>query len=359
MSARPLVPDILLQNPTTRAVAVLAYPGVEVLDVTGPFEAFAFASLLLQQRGLIKEPVYRLEILAEQPGPITTFSGLQLVATKSYHAIDDSIDTLLIPGAADFKDITRVLQTPSLLQWISDKFPQIRRLASVCTGAFLLAECGLLDNRCATTHWLFSEQFASHYPAVKLEFDRIFIRDGSLYTSGGVTSGIDLALAMIEEDWGRELALSVARLLVVFLKRPGGQAQFSAYLTSEAPNRADIQELQAWIIANPAADLHVEALAERMAMSPRNFARMFQAETGTTPAKFVELARIDAARHYLGHDDLSIEKVADKSGFGDTERMRRAFLRHLGVNPVDYRARFNPYAKQGGAVPGSLFMLNA
>jgi transcriptional regulator GlxA family with amidase domain len=180
---------------------------------------------------------------------------------------------------------------------------------------------------------------ARDYPAVIVDPDRIFVREGTISTSGGVTSGIDLALSMVEEDLGSELALEVARTLVVFLKRPGGQSQFSAYLTSEA-SRPELRDLQAWIMVNLTRELRVETLAERLCMSPRNFARFFLAETGMTPAKFVELARIDAARHYLGSTTLSIEVVADKSGFADPERMRRAFIRQLGVNPQSYRERF-------------------
>ena len=217
---------------------------------------------------------------------------------------------------------------------------RVRRLASVCTGAFLLAESGLLDGRRATTHWNYCNQFARDYPSVTVEPDKIFIRDNFIFTSGGITSGIDLALAMLEDDLGPELALFVARFLVVFLKRPGGQSQFSAYMTSESANHPDLRSLQAWIMTHLVEDLQVEALAERVAMSPRNFARLFLTETGMTPAKFVEMARIDAARHYLGSTELSIEAVADKAGFKDPERMRRAFIRQIGVNPQNYRDRF-------------------
>jgi transcriptional regulator GlxA family with amidase domain len=219
---------------------------------------------------------------------------------------------------------------------------RVRRLVSVCTGAFLLAETGLLDGRCATTHWAYSGRLAADYPAVKVDADRIFLRDGPIATSGGITSGIDLALSLVEEDWGREQALLLARYMVVFLKRPGGQSQFSGFLVSEATNHADLRNLQMWIMEHPAEDLRIEVLAEKMAMSPRNFARVFQAETGMTPAKFVEKARIDAARHFLGTSDHRIETVAVVSGFGDAERMRRAFLRNLGINPQDYRLRFGP-----------------
>jgi len=319
-----------------RPVSLVIYPGVEIIDLTGPMEVFAFATNALQRSSVCSEPAYPMDVIAAVPGPITTSCGLQVIANKAYSDVLDGIDTLLIPGSPD---VDCILCDPDLQNWIRSIAPRVRRLASVCTGAYLLAESGLLDGLRATSHWDYCDRLARDYPTVSVEPDRIFVRDGFISTSGGITSGIDLALSMVEEDWGSELALLVARYLVVFLKRPGGQSQFSAYLTSEA-SRPELKDLQAWIMIHLAEDLRVEALAERMSMSPRNFARFFLTETGMTPAKFVEMARIDAARHYLGSSKLSIEAVADKSGFGDQERMRRAFIRQLGVNPQSYRERF-------------------
>lgn len=319
-----------------RAIGIIAYPGVEILDVTGPMEVFAFANTSLQQAGLANEPVYTIELLAAEQGVLTTSCGLQIIANRAYHDVHESMDTILIAGTTD---INCLLMDKNLQDWVKLIAPSVRRMASVCTGAFLLAESGLLDGRRATSHWLFCQRLADDYPLVNVDPDRIFVRDGTISTSGGITSGIDLALSMVEEDWGSELALIIARTLVVFLRRPGGQSQFSAYLISEA-HRPEIKELQAWIMMHLGDNLQVEALAERLCMSPRNFARFFLAETGMTPAKFVELARIDAARHYLGSTTLSIEAVAGKAGFGDAERMRRAFIRQLGVNPQSYRDRF-------------------
>jgi transcriptional regulator GlxA family with amidase domain len=213
--------------------------------------------------------------------------------------------------------VTCVLSDSSLREWVRAMSTRVRRLVSVCTGAFLLAEAGLLDERRATTHWAYCDRLAADYPSVTVEPDRIFLRDGPISTSGGITSGIDLALALVEEDWGREQALLLARFMVVFLKRPGGQSQFSGFLVSEATSHTDVRALQLWIMEHPAEDLRNEVLAERMATSPRNFARVFQAETGMTPAKFVEKARIDAARHFLGTSDYRIDMVATISGFGD------------------------------------------
>ncbi|MDD2660884.1 MAG: GlxA family transcriptional regulator [Methylococcales bacterium] len=325
-----------------RSVGFVTYPGVEIIDLTGPMEVFAFANNALQRTGVCSEPAYPMEVLAAQPGPIKSSCGLQVIADKAYGDVQDGIDTLLIAGTPD---VSCLLCDPALQDWVRAMAPRVRRLASVCTGAFLLAESGLLDGRRATSHWDYCDWLARDYPSVIVEPDRIFVRDGSISTSGGVTSGIDMTLSMVEEDWGSELALLVARYLVVFLKRPGGQSQFSSYLTSEAA-RPELKDLQAWIMLHLTGDLRVEILAKRMFMSPRNFARFFLTETGMTPAKFVEMARIDAARHYLGSTKLSIEVVAGKSGFADPERMRRAFIRQLGINPQSYRDRFglsDPY----------------
>jgi len=319
-----------------RPIGIAAFPGVEILDITGPHEVFSFANMFLQKEGIIQEAAYPVTIFAEQPGPVTTFTGLQIIADQSFSQINKNYDTLLIPGG----DPERVLANTMLIELVKDMAPHLRRLASVCTGAFLLAESGLLDDCKATTHWYYCREFSEKYPRVKLDPDRIFIKEGNILTSGGVTSGIDLALAMLEEDWGQKLALTVAQFLVVYLQRSGGQSQFSSYLTREASSRSDFRELQSWILQNPEEDLRVEILAERMAMSSRNFSRLFLSEAGLTPAKFVEMVRIDAARNLLELTKFSIENIADSAGFNDTENMRRAFLRQLGVNPSEYRKRF-------------------
>lgn len=330
----PIRPDDNAKAP--KHISLVSYPGIEIIDLAGPMEVFAMANTILQRSGNCTGPAYTMDVLAANPGPVTSSCGLQVIAHKAYNDVHKGIDTLLVVGTTD---VGCLLCDPCLQDWIRKISPITRRLASICTGAFLLAETGLLDGRLATTHWDYCNLLARDYPKVKVEPDRIFVRDGNILTSGGVTSGIDMALSLLEEDLGSELALMVARYLVVFLKRPGGQSQFSTYLTSSA-HRPELKDLQAWIILHLTEDLRVETLAARMCMSPRNFARFFQKETGMTPAKFVEMARIDAARHYLGSTKLSIETVAGKSGFVDSERMRRAFIRHLGVNPHGYRDRF-------------------
>jgi transcriptional regulator GlxA family with amidase domain len=312
---------------------------VEVIDLTGPMDVFAYADQGLRLMGLSQDAVYPMQVLAKEPGPVMTGCGLNVLADGAYGDLRDDIDTLIILGTPNVKTL---FADPSLQYWVQGMSTRVRRLVAICTGAFLLAKIGLLDGCRATTHWAYCDRLVAEYPQIAVEPDRIFLRDGLISTSGGVTAGIDLALSLVEEDWGQEHALWVARFMVMFMKRPGGQSQFSSYLISESTKNHDLRKLQVWIMEHPSADLSVEALAERTAMSTRNFARVFQAETGMTPAKFVEKVRIDAARHFLGVTDHRIEQVAIMAGFGDPERMRRAFLRHLGINPHDYRERFGP-----------------
>lgn len=341
------------QMTKVRRIAVFAYTGLDILSIGAPVEVFSFANLILHSQGLIQEPAYEIEILAEEAGAIRTLSGMQIIADKAYLDITDDVDTLIIAsGFAPDKPFSNfslcpenVFNRPIFLAWLRLMSKRVRRLASICTGAFALAECGLLNGKRATTHWHFCQRLSTDYPQIKVEANQIFIQEGNIYTAGGITSGIDLALALLEEDWGHDIALAVARYLVVYLKRPGGQSQFSNYLTLEAARRPDLRELQTYIMNHPAEDHRVEALASRMCMSVRNFSRLFTAQTGTTPAKYVEMVRIDAARHYLESTNLAIEIIADKVGFFDTERMRRSFLRQLGVNPKTYRDCFNRNAE--------------
>jgi transcriptional regulator GlxA family with amidase domain len=241
-----------------------------------------------------------------------------------------------------------------LLRWIRKQAGAVRRLASICTGAFLLAEAGLLDGRRATTHWFSCDAFARRYPSVRLEPDRIYVREGSIYTSAGVTSGMDLALAMVEDDQGRDVALAVARQLVMFLTRPGGQSQFSAQLSAQLAQHEPLRDLQAWIIEHPREDLSAGALARRARMSPRNFARVFARDVGQTPGRFVTAARVENARRLLEETSQSLESICEAAGFGTTEAMRRAFLGRVGVAPGQYRERFaRPPSPSRGRMPRS------
>lgn len=323
-----------------RTIAMLAVSNSVMLDVCAPLDVFSFVNLWLQMSGLSSKPVYALSIVAHESGPVSTTSGIKIFADKSFDDAHDDVDTLLIAGGigAEYDS-----PDPRVVAYLQRMAPKARRIASICTGAFLLAESGLLNGRKATTHWMFCERFAQKYPFIQVDADRIYVRDGHIYTSGGVTSGIDLALALVEEDWGHKTALMVARAIVVFMSRPGGQSQFSALLLNEAKNRKDFRELQAWITVNLQTDLSIEALSERMAMSPRNFSRVFTEETGTTPAKFVEIVRLEAARNKLERTVETVDVIAVQCGFGNAEHMRRTFQRHLKISPQNYRERFRAH----------------
>ncbi|WP_051911376.1 GlxA family transcriptional regulator [Methylomicrobium agile] len=322
-----------------RRVAMVVYPNCEIVDVTGPMDVFCYANYALRLAGQIAEdePVYSLSLIAERAGPVKTASGMKIFADFSYDEVPGDIDTLMVTGAPFTVD---AWTDQKLTRWLPAMLPKVRRMVSICTGAFLLAESGLLNNRKATTHWLFCEELANRYRNVQILPDKIFVRDGSIYTSGGVTAGIDLALSLVEDDWGWEVAADVARAMLIFMRRPGGQSQFSSYVFNEAKTRKDFRELQAWIVSHPDADLSVEALADRMAMSPRNFSRVFCQEIGVTPAKFVERTRLEAARNLILRSDLPMESIAGKCGFNNAEQMRRTFQRFLNISPQEYRANF-------------------
>lgn len=310
-----------------RSVLVVLFDGVQSLDVSGPVEVFAGASHF-------PGVSYDLRTASLDGLPVRCSSGLTLVPDGPL--TDAPLpDLLLVPGGAG----TRT-PAPELVRWLRTHAPQARDLVSVCTGALLLAEAGLLDGHRVTTHWSVCETLARTYPAVRVDPDPIFVRDGRLATSAGVTAGIDLALALVEEEHGRDVALNVARHLVVFLRRPGNQAQFSAQLTAQTAVREPLREVQHWITEHPDADLSVEALASRARLSPRHFTRAFQAETGLTPGRYVERVRLEQARRLLEDTTGGVTGISRASGYGTPEAMRRAFVKALGTAPAEYRRRF-------------------
>ena len=314
-----------------RRIELLAYPEVQLLDVSGPLQVFASANDFRTQAG---EPApYEVAVVAASPR-IRTSAGLVLeAAALPAHGLE--IDTLIVPGGWG---VNAACEDPQLVLWVIGRSRDATRTASVCSGAMLLAEAGLLDGRRAVTHWGRCAEFARRFPAVRLEPDPIFIRDGNVWTSAGVTAGIDLALSLVEADLGRHMALAVARELVVFLKRPGGQAQFSQTLKlQEGDGRFD--RLHGWILENLAGDLSLAHLADHANMSPRSFSRHYRDATGRTPARAIEEIRIEAARRMLERG-LAVNQTARRCGFGSEETMRRGFLRVLGTNPRDYRERF-------------------
>ena len=314
-----------------RKVAIVVFPQLQVLDAVGPLEVFTAASQLAGGGE------YEVELVASSRDAIATSSGLQIVPHRTTARQPGSLDTVIVAGGLGAIAAER---DERLVRWIERAAANARRVTSVCSGAFLLAHAGLLDGRRATTHWASCEYLAKRYPAVEVEHDSIFVRDGNVWTSAGVTAGMDLALALVEEDLGREIALETARWLVLFMQRPGGQSQFSSNLSAQLAERRPLRDLQAWIVENPDADLSVDALADRAHMSPRNFARAFKGEVGLTPARYVEAVRVERASAALESTSAPIERIARDCGFGTPETMRRAFGRRLGVAPGDYRRRF-------------------
>jgi transcriptional regulator GlxA family with amidase domain len=314
-------------------VVILAVPPVEELDLVGPLQVFAGANRALGKQG----PAYDIRVVsAGRKRIIDGVCGISLVTHGHYTKVAGRVDTLVVVGSVG----SRIDEDAGLLSWLREMALGVRRLSTVCIGAFLLAEAGLLRGRRVTTHWAFAKELAEKHPEVRVDSDPIWVRDGNIYTSAGVTTGIDLALAMVEEDYGGAVALKVARYLVVFLRRPGNQAQFSVSLSAQTSDHKSLRDLQMWISENLREDLRVEALAARTAMSPRNFARVFVREFGITPAKYVEELRLEAARRQLEVAGKSLKEVALSCGFSSAETMRRAFLSMLQITPGAYRNRF-------------------
>ena len=319
----------------TRRVAMLAYPMAQVLDITGPLEVFARTSRWLGDHTGLRVPAYSVELVANRRGPLATSGGLQLVATRTYRELG-RVDTLLVAGGIGYE---AALADAELLAWLRARARLVRRVGSICTGALVLAGAGLLDGRSATTHWGYCDRLARSAPRTRVEPDALYVQSGRVYTSAGVTAGMDMALAMVEQDWGKATALAVARELVMFVKRPGGQSQFSHFL--EAQQRDDrFGDLELWILEHLDADLSVEKLARRCNMSERHFARQFTARIGRPPAHHVARLRIDAARRRIEEGASRLKDVARQCGFGDEQGLRRAFRRSLGVTPQEYRQRF-------------------
>jgi transcriptional regulator GlxA family with amidase domain len=312
---------------TRRRVVIAAFPDCMSLDVVGPAEVFSTAG------------AYDVEIVAPDPEPFRMTNGMQVIPHAAMSEVRGSIDTLMIAGGEGTR---RMATEPRVLDWTRAAAKRARRVTSVCSGAFVLGAAGLLDGRRATTHWAWCDTLAQLYPEVEVERDAIFVVDGGVYTSAGVTAGMDLALALVEEDLGADAAREVAQQLVVFLRRPGGQSQFSAQIAAPPAEREPLRDVQTYIAANVGADLSVPALAQRAAMSPRNFARAFRRETGMTPAAYVESVRVEQARIALEGSSAQVESIARHCGFGTVETMRRAFHRRLGVGPAAYRSRFQP-----------------
>lgn len=315
-----------------KTIVMLALAGVQLLDVSGPMDVFAEANA---QAGY---EAYRLLLAAGEPGPIRSSSGVRLMADLIIDSdSEEAIDTLLVAGCPNAAEVPA---DGAILDWLRRRAPGSRRFGSVCSGAFFLAAAGLLSGRRVTTHWAVAEQLARSFPGVTVDADAIHVSDGPLRTAAGVTAGLDLALALVEEDLGQEIARRVASQLVMFFRRPGGQMQFSRKGEAVPAGRAALQELQRWVAVNPALDHSVASLAGRMGLSPRHFSRLFRSEVGITPATWVEEARVSAARKLLEEGRTVPKQVAVHCGFAEVDTLRRAFARHVGVSPAEYRKRF-------------------
>lgn len=333
-------------TPPVRQIVFAVAPHLVLLDACGPMEAFWRAELEMREacKSVGDERVaYRTRVASIEGGILETHVGLPIVAERLEDLEDEPIDTVIVAGT--FVADQMVLDA-KLIRWLERMAPRIRRICSVCVGAFYLAAAGLLEGRRATTHWRSADELARRFPAVRVDADPIFIRDvrdgRAVWTSAGVTAGIDLALALIEEDFGHALAIKAARRLVVFMKRPGGQSQFSATLDAQQCPTGEFDALHAWMVTNLRDDLSVERLAEHVRMSPRTFARRYVEAVGRTPAKTVEALRLEAAASSLAQSRRPMKRIALDCGFGTEQNLRRAFVRRFGVPPLSYRERFAP-----------------
>jgi len=326
----------MLQPPAPLTVVMIAYSRANLLDVTGPVQAFSDA------RRPDGTPAYRVVVASENGGPVPTGAGVEISTVPLVEVMKEPVDTMLVAGGDPSMPVEATASLRALMVPFLDR---PRRIGSICVGAFLLAELGVLDGREATTHWAQCSKLQTEYPAITVKPDSIFITAGRVWSSAGVSAGIDMALAMIEEDLGHEAALTLARELVLFLKRPGGQSQFSVELQRQMRDvRGRFDDLHSWMRSNLDQDLSVPSLAAAANMSPRNFARVYLRETGASPARAVEQLRVEAARRMLETIPDTIQRIAYRVGFGDDERMRRSFLKFFGVSPQDYRARFGASA---------------
>jgi transcriptional regulator GlxA family with amidase domain len=333
----PKNPDILPRRDHARLLVFLAFPDMGLLDLTGPQTVFATASRAMERRGLSG---YRVETVSLKGGVVQAAEGVAVQTVPVTRVSQKAIDTLIIPGSPHIQKVTA--ESASLVKWLATLSEKAQRTVSVCSGAFLLARTGLLDNKRAATHWAMCDVLREQHPSIDVDNDAIFVREDTIWTSAGVSAGIDVALALVETDCGRDIAMEVARELVVFLKRPGGQSQFSEFLRSQDKDGFAFDDLHAWIADNLGLpNLSVDTLAEQAGMSPRNFARVYKQKSGRTPAKAIEIFRLEAAKRLLEDSDRNIDQIARLCGFGDEERMRITFHRHLGIGPRDYRRRFS------------------
>jgi transcriptional regulator GlxA family with amidase domain len=325
-----------------KTIVFLGFPGSQILDITGPYQVFVRAAdIYLRSHPKRRSPYKVVLVSTTRSGNVVTNCGLTLTASGTFRSLSGPIHTLLLSGGTGVEEAS---QDKDLIAWLRQVSPRVQRLGSICTGAFLLASAGLLDGKRAATHWKSAEQLACRFKKISVDPEPIYIRDGNIYTSAGVLAGMDLALALVEEDLGAPIALEVARELVMYLRRAGGQSQFSTALALQASDRKQIEELRSWAADHVCSDLRVESLANRARMSPRNFARVFAKETGITPARFIEKIRVESARRRLEESGDDLDKVARDCGLSSVQALRRSFVRVLRVTPSEYRRRFSDAA---------------
>lgn len=329
---------------TTRTlrVVLLAYDDMNLLDLCGPMQALSTAS---KRHSGIGEPLYDIIVASADGGLITTSAGLPVMTVSIATLNDMPIDTLIAPGGCKGDEFH---SPAALVNWIVRQAPLVRRLCSVCTGAFLLAAAGQLQGKRAATHWEWVDRLQAQNPGIDIDADKIFVKDGSVWTSAGVSAGIDLTLALIEEDWGHQVAIETARQLVMFIKRSGGQSQFSVPLAAQSHEGGRFDALHAWVAGNLRETLSVERLAEQTGMSARTFARSYVSQLGRTPSRMVEAMRLEAACRALEKTVLPLKAVAASAGYTDEQNLRRAFQRQFGVSPGQYRSRFSGHAAADG-----------
>lgn len=319
-------------------VVITAFPGIDSVDVAGPAEVFSMANLALPRSAAR----YEVRVVAAAHGAVTTSSGLRIVVDQEFGELRERADTVVVTGRVDVGEegLPIAVVDDQARDWLRIHGPEAGRVAAVCAGSHIAAAAGLLDGHRATTHWGTAAQLAVEYPLVEVDPDPIFVRSGRIWTSAGITASMDLALALVAEDHGDEVALKVAQLMVMYVQRPGGQSQFSAALSLPAGTRSDIAELRRWVASHVTEDLSVGALARRLGVTPRHLARVFHADVGVTPGEFVERIRVEHARRLLERTDLTSERIAAESGLGSVETLHRVFRVRMGTTPREYRQRF-------------------
>jgi transcriptional regulator GlxA family with amidase domain len=321
-----------------RRVAIIVFDQAQILDSAGPMEILRGASLAVRERFPASAvPAYETRIVAREEGPVRTSCGLTILATDSFATARKDVDTLVVAGGV----MDSALRDEALLRYVREAAPHARRVAATGTGTFVLATSGLLDGHRATTHWRACDRLAADFPAIRVERDQVFVRDGKFLTSAGASAALDQSLALVQEDFGKEIAVSVAHRKVMFLRRMGGEKQVSPHLAAQMIGHEGLAALAAWILANATKEITADMLAEHGAMSPRTLARLFDRELGMTPARFIERTRVEMARRLLEESDMRIEAIARRCGLGSEERLRRAFRRCVGMSPREYHDRFH------------------